>query len=202
MELLNLLNVSSIQAGADAAHQFSEMKGINVPSDVGTEITEKFDALFPTWPTMVATILSLLLLLLLLTKLLYKPVKKMHDDRRKYIQDNIDMAEQDNHEAAKDREKANGELIQARMDAADIIQRAKTEAEQVRANQLALAHSEAQRLIINAKSEIEHQQVKFKEESRESLVKLALAAAEKVIEKEVDSKSNKNIIDNFIRNKK
>lgn len=202
MELLNLLNVSSIQGGNQPLDQFSSFKGVNTPMELSDEMTEKFNALFPTWPTMVATILSLLLLLLLLTKLLYKPVKKMHDDRRKYIQDNIDMAEQDNHEAAKDREKANGELIQARMEAADIIQRAKTEAEQVRANQLALAHAEAQRLIISAKSEIEHEQQKFKEESRESMVKIALAAAEKVLEKEVDSDSNKKIIENFIRDKK
>ena len=192
MDILNLLDLNIGQVNVID----------NSPMDLSETMTEKFEALFPTWPTVVATVLSLLLLLLLLTKLLYKPVKKMHDDRRKYIQDNIDMAEQDNHEAAKDREHANQELIQARMDAADIIQRAKTEAEQVRANQIALAHSEAQRLIINAKSEIEHQEQKFKEESRESMVKIALAAAEKVIEKEVDSKTNRDIIENFIRDKK
>lgn len=165
-------------------------------------ISEKFDTLFPTWPTIVATILALLILLMVLTKLLYKPVKKMHDDRQHYIQENIDSAEKYSNEAVDDREKANDELIQARLAAAEIINQAKVEAENVRTDKIALADKEAMKVVADARSNMEAQQAKFEEESKEAIIEVALQAAAKVIEKEVDNDTNRKIVADFVKAKK
>ena len=173
-----------------------------VQHDTSSDLSEKFESLFPTWPTIVATILALLILLLVLTKLFYKPVKKMHDERKNYIQNNIDSAEAHSAEAVSDREKANDELIQARQTAVEIINKAKEDAEVVRHEKLLKADAEVSRIVEDARQNMKTQQAKFEEESEKVIVDVALAAAAKVIEKEVDSKSNKKIIKDFVKAQK
>lgn len=169
---------------------------------VAQDLSEKFDALFPAWPTVVATILAVLILLFVLSKFLYKPVKKMHDDRKRYIQNNISEAERLSKDAILDREKANDEIIQARIQATEIIAAARVDAENTRAQKILLANEEAHRLLVDAKRDIESQQAKFDQDSKEAIIDVALAAAAKVIEKEVDNKTNRKIIEDFISEKK
>lgn len=126
----------------------------------------------------------------------------MHDDRKNYIQENIDSAETQNSEAALDREKANEELIQARLEAAEIVNKAKIEADEVRMQRIAKAKDEAAKVINDAQVSIQAQQEKFEEESKKAIVDVALAAAAKVIEKEVDNKTNKKIVENYIKAQK
>lgn len=174
----------------------------SVMHNTTSDLNEKFEALFPTWPTVVATLLALLILFTVLTKLLYKPVKKMHDDRKNYIQDNIDSAEAQKADAVSDRENANNELIQARLAAAEIINQAKMEAEDVRSEKIAKAEVEAKKVIEDAKANMAAQQAKFEEDSREAIVEVALSAAAKVIEKEVDNKTNRKIVEDYVKAKK
>lgn len=166
------------------------------------DLSEKFQALFPTWTTVLATIIALLILLIVLTKLAYNPVKKMHDKRKNYIQDNIDSAEAQNAYAASDREQANDELIQARLSAAELIKQAKIEASEVRAIEITKAEAEAARVINDAKVEMLNQQLKFEEESKNAIIDVAIAAAGKVIEKEVDNKTNRKIVVDYVEAQK
>lgn len=188
-------NINLLNAGYHKAN-------VILHAGVSEDLKEKFDALFPTWTTVVATILALLILLLVLTKLLYKPIKKMHDDRRNYIQENIDAAEKQNKEAVSDREKANDELIQARLEVAEIIKKASEDAEQVRLQKIHLADAEARKVIADTKSNMLIQQAKFDEEKQEAIIEVALAAASKVIEKDADNETNRKIISEFAQGKK
>lgn len=165
-------------------------------------ISELFDGIFPTWPTVLATILSLLILMFVLTKFLYNPIKKSVEDRRKYIQGNIDEAEDQNKKASSDREKANEELIQARKEAADVITNAKLRAEKIKSNSLIIAKKEADRLLKSANEDIEIEKAKFAKESKKAIVDVALSAAAKIVEKEVDTKANKKMVKDFIDGKK
>ncbi|WKX02148.1 F0F1 ATP synthase subunit B [Candidatus Mycoplasma mahonii] len=170
-------------------------------SNLSVELKDKFDALFPTWPTMLATILSLIILLTILTKMVYKPVKKSFQNRQNYIQNNIKEAEMMNSQAITDRELADNELMRAQIEATEIISNAKVKAEIVRAEKLEIAKEEVVKLVKDAKIDIKHQQEKFDEESKEAIINVALTAASKVIEKEVDNKTNRKIISDFIKAK-
>ena len=165
-------------------------------------LTGKFEGLFPSLFTIIATLLSLTIIIIVLTKFLYNPIKKMHDQRKKYIQDNIDVAEKENKEAILDREKANKELILARLKANKIIEKAKSEALEVREVKINLAKKEAKKVIDDANSKIKSQKIKFEEDSKKVIVDVALLAAAKIVEKEIDSKTNRKIIENFIKVKK
>lgn len=123
----------------------------------------------------------------------------MHDDRKRYIQNNISEAERLAKDATIDREKANDAIIQARIEATEIVAAARIDAENVRAQKILTATEEANRILADAKRDIQSQQVKFEQESQEAIVEVALAAAAKVIEKEVDNKTNRKIVEDFIK---
>ena len=168
-----------------------------VPKTIEDKV--KFAGLFPTWITVVATIVAVLILMLVLTKLLYEPIKKNFKDRQSYIQTNINEAERQNTVASSDREKANDELIIARSAAADILTTAKVQAEVVRAKEIAKAKEEAQGIISSARAEMANEQTKFEMESKAAMVDIALEAAAKVVEKEVDNKTNRKIVEDYIK---
>jgi F-type H+-transporting ATPase subunit b len=136
------------------------MSKVEKSSKLASDLTNKFDAIFPTWPTIVATLLSLLIIVIVLTKFLYNPIKKIHDERRKYINDNIQTAIKENTNAILDREEANNELIKARLKAKEIINVA---------NEQAL--------------ELKNKNIE-------------------IVEKEVDTKTNRKIIEDFMKVKK
>lgn len=163
------------------------------------ELSEKFEVLFPTWTTVLATILAVLILLFVLTKFVYGPVKKMHDDRQRYIKNNISEAEKMHQDAYLDREKANDEIIQARLQATEIIAAARIEAQDLHSSKIILANKEVEKIKEDAKRDIEAQQAKFEIEAKEAIVEVALAAAAKVVEHEVDSTANRKIINDFIK---
>ena len=171
-------------------------------SKISDTLSEKFQALFPVWTTVLSTILAVLIILLILTKLVYNPVKKMHDDRKEYIQSNIDSAELQQNNAFNDREKANDELVQARLKAIDIIHQAKQEAKEVRVQRIEMAEIDARKIVQDAKNDMQFQQEKFEEESKEAIINIALEAASKVVEKEVNDKTNRKIIEDFIKETK
>lgn len=174
----------------------------NQEQNVSYILGNKFEALFPSIFTIIATLLSLTIIIIVLTKFLYNPIKKLHDERRKYIQDNIDVAEKENKQATLDREQANKELILARLKANKIIEKAKSEVLEVKETKINLAKKEAKKIIEDANKKIKSQKIKFEEDSKKIIVDVALSAAKKIIEKEIDSKTNQKIIEDFIKVKK
>ena len=143
----------------------------------------------------------MIILLTILTSLVYKPVKKAFQGRKNYIQNNIDESERLNLEASSDREKANEELMKAQLEANTIVSSAKVKAETVKAEKIAVAKDEANKIVADAKKDIKHQQDKFDQDSKEAIITVALAAAAQVVEKEVDNKTNRKIISDFVKAK-
>ncbi len=172
-----------------------------VHGNASTDLKKLFDGLFPTWTTMLATVLALIILLSVLTFLVYKPVKKAFQSRKNYIQNNIDESERMNLEASSDREQANEELMQAQIEANEIVSNAKVKAEAVKALEVAAAKERVRTLVSDARKDIAHQQEKFEQDSKEAIINVALEAAEKVVEKEVDNKTNRKIISDFVKAK-
>ncbi len=162
-------------------------------------LKEKYNGLFPSWVTIVATILAFTILLLVMTKLVWKPVKKMVSDRRAHIQSNIDSATSQNKEAADNKEKANQELISARVEAAEIINEAKVSAEQLKRDSEIKAKENSNKILADAKQEIESEKIRLAKETKQEIVEVALAAAKKIVEKEVDNKTNRKLVEKFIK---
>lgn len=169
--------------------------------EIADDIRKKFLGLFPAWPTILATALALTVLTVVLTKLVWKPVKRMIQERRNFIKQNIDQARSQNIDAEKNRELALNELNNSRHEASMIIAKAKSNAHKIMEDNVEETRQKIDHMMKTAKEEIEKEKQKFELEARNEIIEVALAAASKVIQKNVDSDVNRKLIQDFIASK-
>ena len=190
MEAIKIID--GIILRADAATEAAE------ESQVVTDLKENFLRLFPSWQVILTTLIVIVLLFFILRKYAWGPVTQMYQKRRDYIQKNIDSAEQSVKEAEKDREEAKTNLANSRSQAEEIISKAKEEAEAIMIKEVADAKAVAEKLVEDAKGQIAADMQRFEEEKRVAIIDVAMKAASKVVEENLDENTSKKIIEEFI----
>lgn len=154
--------------------------------------------LFPTWPTVVATLLALIVLLVVLTKLFYKPVKTMYQKRQQYVQNNIDESKRQLIGANQERENASDELLIARNRAKAIIDEANKFADQIKMNSIADAKVLAENIKNQTQLSIDQEKQNFYNDSKKIVADLAIKIAAKIVEKEINPQKHRKLITDFI----
>ncbi len=159
---------------------------------------EFFNAFGVDLPKLGFQIFNFLLLLYLLNRFLFKPVLGMLDDRQQKIAKGLEDAES----AARDREMASAAreetLAEARAEAQDMIARASKIAEDSRNEIVAAARSEAEKVAARAREEIVAEKEKALAELRTHVADLALAAAGKLVRHEMDSGTQRKLVEQFL----
>lgn len=149
---------------------------------------------------MIAQVVNFLILAAILRALAYKPVAKMLKQRSDKIQDDLLKAEQDKKAAEQTLAQYKAQLADAQKKAADIIDKAELTARQERDAAIADTKKEIERLKQNAKIDILNEKNRAAEQIQKEIVALSIAAAEKVIAKNISSKDNDKLINDFINN--
>lgn len=149
--------------------------------------------------TLVAQIINFLILVALLAKFAYKPLMKILAERQERIAGNIAAAERERQEAEALRQDYLKQLDDARAHAQAIVDKAAHLAEQTKDEILAAAREESARLIKVAQEESDRQRDKVMEQLKADMVSLSLAAAAKIIERNLDAETNAQLVDDFIR---
>lgn len=149
--------------------------------------------------TLVAQIINFLILVALLAKFAYKPLMKILAERQERIAGNIAAAERERQEAEALRQDYLKQLDDARAHAQAIVDKAAHLAEQTKDEILAAAREESARLIKAAQEESDRQRDKVMEQLKADMVSLSLAAAAKIIERNLDAETNAQLVDDFIR---
>ncbi len=134
----------------------------------------------------------------LLNKLLYKPVSQFLKERSEYIENSIRQAETWEAEAKKLKEEYQEQMAQARKEAQDILQQAARQGQDSRDEIVANAQKESNRLLERAQAEIKREKEKALAELRDEVATLAVLAAGKVIDKNLDQATHQSLINNFI----
>lgn len=165
-------------------------------------LTEKFKALFPSYPMMIATLIALILVILILWFLLHKPIKKAMKERQDFIQNNIDQAKATNDLSQIKLKEANERLAQAHLDANAIVKEAKLHGEHVIAQYTEKAQAESKRITEKARFEISKEREMLIEESKNNIAKAAIEISRQIIKKEVSKQSQDKIINDFLEDKK
>ncbi len=143
-------------------------------------------------------IVNFLLLLWLLRRFAYKPVLGMLDERRRRISkglEDAEAAERDRALASAEREAA---VAEARKEAQAMIARATKIAEDSRAEIVAEAKAEAEKIVERAKEEITGEKEKAMAELRGQVAELALAAAGKLVQSEMNDAAQRRLVDDFL----
>jgi F-type H+-transporting ATPase subunit b len=123
---------------------------------------------------LIAQIINFGILLAVLIKLLYRPILKMLDERRKRIEESLNKATEIDQKAAKMEEEMEKKRAQARNEAATIIGEAKSAAEKGGEQILLAAVKESDRVKEAAREQIELERQALYDETKKRVGKLAL----------------------------
>ena len=145
--------------------------------------------------TLLGQALSFAILILFTVKFIWPPLMAAIEERQQKIAEGLAAADRSKKDLAQAEEKVNDVLREARGKASEII----TQAETRRAQIIDLAKEEAieegNRQKAAAMAEIASAATKAREDLRKQVSALAVAGAEKLIMREIDSNAHKALLD-------
>lgn len=150
-------------------------------------------------PYVVYTIINILILFLFFRFFLFKPVNEILDKRKKMIADNIEAAEKEKTDAQALKKEYQQVLDDAEEETVKIMKDAKKRAKIEYTKQVEESRAEASRIMDEAKRSIELEKKKSMEQAQSEIAGIALLAAQKVIQKNVDEDANKKLIGDFLQ---
>ena len=144
-------------------------------------------------------LINFLILVGVLTKFLYKPFLNVMETRKQSIKDALDNAELTNRRADEKMQNYNKRIARAEEEGRDIIKEAKIKADAQARQIIEDAQTEAGEIMSKAERTIEREREKAMEEMRQEIAALALLAAEKIVEHEIQRVGQEAIVDEVIR---
>ncbi len=154
--------------------------------------------LIPDLGQMIVSAIAFFILLGLLSKLAFPPVLKMLEERQKKIRDSIEKAEETRMEAERLLAEYKKQLADARAEAHSIAEQGKKVGESMKEDIVAKAREEAQVMIAKATEEIGAEKRKAMEELQEGIAALTVAAASRVVAKELTEADHKRLIEEYV----
>ena len=148
--------------------------------------------------TFVWTAVNLLVLFLFLRKFLFGRVTAFMDERSARIQADREQAAADKAEAGRSREEYAAKLKEANAERVRILDEARQKADAHYAEAVQQAKSEAAQVMETAARQAEQEREKAMSHMRDEVASLALAAASKVMESNMDTGRNRKLVDEFL----
>ena len=150
------------------------------------------------WHVLLAQFINFAILFGLLFFLLYKPMRRMLDERAARIKESMEQTEQIKEQMAKTEEQVREQLEAARREGQDILTQAAQMGERPPAEARGQARQETEVIIARARTEIERERDEAIEEVKHQFVDLAITAAEKVVNETLDRKKHRRLIEEVL----
>lgn len=155
-----------------------------------------FISIDPT--TIIATLINLLILFLIFRLVLFKRVNKVIEDRQQDIVNSYEEADETKRRAAVLESEYNDKLLAAKEESANII-RESTKRAQARGDQIIdEAKTEAQNIITTAHNEAEREKKRAVNSVKNEITDIAFSVAQTLVEKEITKEDNERLIEAFI----
>ncbi len=156
------------------------------------------DALGINLPGLITQIVSFGILFFILSKLLYKPLVAMLDQRAEKISEGLNAAEKAKSDALKSEEAIQQQLSEARIEGQKLITQARETADKFREEEITKVKEELESERSRAQSNIQRERDAAIEELRKEFAGLAISAAEKVVQDSLDSDKHNQIIESVL----
>ncbi|AAC71631.1 F0F1 ATP synthase subunit B [Mycoplasmoides genitalium] len=155
--------------------------------------------LFPNFWVFITHLLAFFILLTLMIFLFWKPTQRFLNNRKNLLEAQIKQANELEKQARNLLEESNQRHEKALIVSKEIVDQANYEALQLKSEIEKTANRQANLMIFQARQEIEKERRSLKEQSIKESVELAMLAAQELILKKIDQKSDREFIDKFIR---
>ena len=158
--------------------------------DVKSVVTISWELLFQ--------IVNTIILFVVLKKILFKPVLNIIDARENGIKEAIATGEQAKNEGLALKAEYEQKLSLAKNEGQEIIKQATLRAEQKSDEIISIAKEEANSLKERANKDISQERQKVMNELKNDISSIAILAASKVIEEDIDQAKHEEMINKFI----
>ena len=154
--------------------------------------------LFPNITTLVVQLCSTGIMLLIFKKFLWVPVQEYFAKRADYIESTINEAKDMKEQAIVHINEAEKQARDAALQYHAIIDQAKEEGQKQKQKIVEEAQKEARNKIEAANKEIEAEKVLARAQMKEEIVDIAMEIATKIMNKDMNSKDNEALGDEFV----
>jgi len=148
--------------------------------------------------TFLGEMIAFVVFVLFCMKYVWPPIIGAIEARQKTIADGLAASDR----AAKDlelaQEKATAQLKEAKAQAAEIVEAAKKREAQIVEEAAEKAQAEKEKILAAGHAEIETERNQAKEELRQQVAVLAVAGAEKILERSIDAAAHSDILDKLV----
>lgn len=149
-------------------------------------------------PTLLTQVITFIILLIILRFVAYKPLMRMLDERSQRVKDSMEQTESIKEQAARADEEAQKRIEAAAKEGQEAVARAVRTGEEIRQKAQQEAKPEAEALIAKARLEIQRERDEAIGELRKEFTDLTIAAAEKVIDRELNKEEHRQLIDKVL----
>jgi len=148
--------------------------------------------------TILGQAIAFILFVAFCMKYVWPPIMAAIEKRQKEVADSLASAERAQKELDIAQANASDQLKKAKEDAQVIIEQANKRRAQILDEAKAEAEAERNKIVAQAQSEIDAERKRAREELRKQVALLAVAGAEKIIERSVDEAANSDIVDKLV----
>jgi F-type H+-transporting ATPase subunit b len=150
------------------------------------------------WQVLLAQFVNFAILFGLLSVLLYKPMRRMLDERSNRIKESMEQAEQIKEQITNTEEQVKLQMEAARREGQEILAQAAQMGERLKEEAKAEARQEAEVIVARARTEIERERDQAIDEVKREFVDLAITAAEKVVHESLDREKHRRLIEEVL----
>ena len=159
---------------------------------------QAFATLGLNWPGFLWHLVNFGILFFVLWKFLFPPVLKMLDERQERIRESMERAEALKEESTRAAEAVKAQLDEARREGQNIINQATQIAERIKSDQQAQAQAEYETILKRAQDDAAREREQAFAELRQQVADLAVAAAERIIRKQLDPAAQRQLVNEFL----
>ncbi|MBI4861923.1 MAG: F0F1 ATP synthase subunit B [Candidatus Riflebacteria bacterium] len=153
---------------------------------------------FPTYSAIFLQILGFVVLFLLLKRFFFEPISAILNERERVVRERMEAAEKDRLAAAADREECDRRMRSIESEARDRIQDLIKEAQQARDELLSQGRVQYESILDKGRQEIQQEMVHAEALLRDRVIDLALLAAGRIIEKNLDPEMHHRLVDDVL----
>jgi F-type H+-transporting ATPase subunit b len=159
---------------------------------------QAFETLGLNWPGFLWHIVNFAVLLFILWKFLFPPILKMLDERQARIRESMERAEALRDESARAAEQVKAQLDEARREGQNIIAQATQIADRIKSERQQQAQTEYETILKRAQEDAAREREQAFAELRQQVADLAVLAAGRIIERNLDPNTQRKLVDDFL----
>tara|TARA_R110002049_G_scaffold20717_32_gene76114 strand:+ start:14361 stop:14831 length:471 start_codon:yes stop_codon:yes gene_type:complete len=144
--------------------------------------------------TLIGQTIAMIVFVWFCMKFIWPPILTAIEERQKQIEDGLAAADRGEEKLVKAQAEAAEIIEEARRQATTILNQANSRANEIVAEGKASGAKERERQLAAASAEIEQEANRAREELRGQVSAVALAGAEKILNREIDAKAHQDIL--------